>query len=285
MAVDNFAGLSIVLVIIDNMSSKFQGVPDTLYIPLAARIYASKRFPDYFYDEKALSLEKEIPSDSIQKAAGEYYNLASVARYHNLDAITRVFLDRTGGKGNVVNLGCGLDTACHRSGATSPQFYCSDLPEVIATRKRVLGAESNETLIPGDLFALEWAEEIDKSLPALIVVSGVFQYFTREKVTAFVKALTSLFPKGELVFDAADKIGLALANRFVRKSGNTSARMYFYINDAKAFASETGTSLVECRMFYTDTRRLLRGRISFGTAFLMWGSDLLGNGKIIHLDW
>ena len=71
--------------------ANFQGVPDTLYIPLAARIYASKRFPEYFFDAKALSLEGEIPSDSIQKAAGEYFNLASVARYHNLDSITRDF--------------------------------------------------------------------------------------------------------------------------------------------------------------------------------------------------
>ena len=27
------------------------GVPDTTYIPLVARIYVSKRFPDYFRDE------------------------------------------------------------------------------------------------------------------------------------------------------------------------------------------------------------------------------------------
>ena len=264
---------------------KFQGVPDTLYIPLVARIYASKRFPEYFFDAKALSLESEIPSDSIQKAAGEYFNLASVARYHNLDSITRDFLSRTSESGNVVNLGCGLDTACHRIGESQAHFYSSDLPEVIATRERVLGAEPNETLIPGDLFALDWADSMDRTLSTLIIVSGVFQYFTHEKVTGFIAALKGLFPKGELVFDAADKMGLSIANRFVRKSGNASARMYFYINDAKAFAAETGTILRHCTLFYTDTRKLLRGKVRPGTAFLMWGSDFLGNGKIIHLSW
>lgn len=265
--------------------ANFQGVPDTLYIPLAARIYASKRFPEYFFDAKALSLEGEIPSDSIQKAAGEYFNLASVARYHNLDSITRDFLSRTNESGNVVNLGCGLDTACHRIGESSANFYSSDLPEVIATRERVLGTEPNETLIPGDLFALDWAEGMDRTLPTLILVSGVFQYFTHEKVTGFIRALKGLFPKGELVFDAADKLGLSIANRFVRKSGNASARMYFFVNDAKAIAVETGTVLRRCSMFYTDTRKLLRGKVRPGTAFLMWGSDVLGNGKIIHLSW
>lgn len=28
-----------------------QGVADTLFIPLVARIYVSRRFPEYFYDE------------------------------------------------------------------------------------------------------------------------------------------------------------------------------------------------------------------------------------------
>ena len=45
--------------------SSLQGVADTLYLPLAARIYVSKRFPEYFYDEKAMSLESEMPYQQI----------------------------------------------------------------------------------------------------------------------------------------------------------------------------------------------------------------------------
>ena len=43
---------------------KFKGVADTLYIPLTARIYVSERFPEYFYDEKAVSLKNEIPYEA-----------------------------------------------------------------------------------------------------------------------------------------------------------------------------------------------------------------------------
>ncbi len=32
------------------MNKILDGVADTLYIPLVARIYVSKRFPGYFYD-------------------------------------------------------------------------------------------------------------------------------------------------------------------------------------------------------------------------------------------
>jgi O-methyltransferase involved in polyketide biosynthesis len=47
---------------------KLQGVSDALFIPLAARIFVSKKFHEYFFDEKALSLEQYIPDDTIQKS-------------------------------------------------------------------------------------------------------------------------------------------------------------------------------------------------------------------------
>ena len=58
----------------------FDGVEDTLYIPLIARIYVSERFPEFFYDDKALSLKQYIPKDYIEKNADEYFNMASVCR-------------------------------------------------------------------------------------------------------------------------------------------------------------------------------------------------------------
>ena len=34
--------------------NKFDGVANTLFVPLVARINISKKFPEYFMDEKAL---------------------------------------------------------------------------------------------------------------------------------------------------------------------------------------------------------------------------------------
>ena len=45
--------------------STFEGVADTLYIPLAARIYVSRRFSEYFRDPKSLELESTIPANSL----------------------------------------------------------------------------------------------------------------------------------------------------------------------------------------------------------------------------
>ena len=60
-----------------------------LFIPLEARIFVSKKFPEYFYDEKALELECHISDRQIRKKSSEYAFMASVARYYNLDEMTQ----------------------------------------------------------------------------------------------------------------------------------------------------------------------------------------------------
>ena len=46
--------------------NKFDGVANTLFVPLVARINISKKFPEYFMDEKALELEKYLPQVQIK---------------------------------------------------------------------------------------------------------------------------------------------------------------------------------------------------------------------------
>lgn len=109
---------------------KLKGVVDTLYIPLTARINISKRFPDFFYDEKALELEKELPDDSIERNSGEYFYMASVCRYKVTDDMIRKFI-KSHDRCNIINLGAGLETAYYRIKPAKALFYEMDLPEVI----------------------------------------------------------------------------------------------------------------------------------------------------------
>ena len=139
------------------------GVPDTTYIPLVARIYVSKRFPDYFRDEQALALESQIPGEAIQANSGEYECMASVARSHVIDGKVSTFLAQHP-SGNVVFLGGGLETTWGRVGAPTAHCYQVDLSDVIEVRRRALGQAANEELIAGDMFAMEWADRIDRSL-------------------------------------------------------------------------------------------------------------------------
>jgi O-methyltransferase involved in polyketide biosynthesis len=262
----------------------FEGVADTLYIPLVARIYVSKRFPEYFFDPKSLELESAIPGDSIQKGSNEYTMIASAARYHNLDQMMRAYTS-VHPACNVVNVGCGLETMFWRVGpdAQDARFYEMDLPEVIEARRSVLGAPERDELIAGDAFDLSWADGVDASLPTLIIVSGVFQYFHNADVLGFIADAKKTFTDAELIFDATNTKGLEYVNRYVRKTGNASALMYCAIDDPAAFAREAGCELIEVRTFYTSARRILRGKVGLYAKVAMAITDRTGRAFLLHM--
>ena len=261
--------------------SKLIGVSDTLYIPLTARIYISKRYPEYFYDEVALSLQDQIPSNSISKGSNQYSMLASVARYYNFDKVIKDFIERKK-KCNIVNLGCGLETACSRINDDRAYFYEIDLFEVIENRKRVLKTSSNEKLISADIFKNDWMKQVDKSVPTLFVVSGVFQYFHEEDVLGLIEKIKNNFDDCEMIFDAMSKSGLIYANRYVKKTGNDSALMYFYVDNSNDFAKLSNTTLIQELKFFKDARRILKGKLNLFSIIATWMVDK-GQGRILHL--
>jgi len=267
------------------MSDKaLEGVADTLYIPLTARVYVSKRFPEYFFDPKSLELESVIPGESIQTGSNEYTMIASAARYHNLDEMARAYITAHPSC-NIVNVGCGLETMFWRVGPDAPdaRFYEMDLPEVIDVRRRILGAPERDELIAGDAFDLSWASGIDVSLPTFIIVSGVFQYFHNEDVLGFIADAKKVFADAELIFDATNTKGLDYVNKYVKKTGNSSALMYCAIDDPAAFAREAGCELIEVRPFYTAARRMLKGRANLYSRIAMAVSDRTGRAFILHM--
>jgi O-methyltransferase involved in polyketide biosynthesis len=261
--------------------SKLRGVSETLFIPLAARIFVSKKFPEYFFDEKALSLEKYIPDNSIQKRSSEYSFMASVARYYNLDSMVRAFIKKNG-KSNIIYLGAGFETACYRLHEQNSIFYEIDLPGVIAARRMILEEQTNELLIAADIFDMEWTKQIDKSIPTLIVASGVFQYFKENDVIKFVNDVKNIFSNAELIFDATNKSGIKYANKYVKKTGNTDAPMYFYIDDSILFSKKTGAELIEERVFFTDARKLLAKKLRLYTRIAMKVVDDKKRAILLH---
>lgn len=260
-------------------------VSKTLFIPLSARIFASKNFPEYFYDEKALSLENIVQTncESVLEKSSEYALMASAARYYNMDDIVRKFCAKNP-KSNVVYLGAGLETACFRLKIINASFYEVDLPEVIELRLRVLGGCANDTLVGCDMFDLVWTRRIDESLPTLFVACGVFQYFTREQVLNLIRELKNAFKNAELVFDATNKAGLNYANKYVKSVGNDDAIMCFCVEDGYKFALEAGVNLIEEVGFFMDARKMLSRRLKFTTRLIMKFVDFTKRAKILHFD-
>ena len=262
----------------------FDGVANTLFVPLVARINISKRFPEYFVDAKALELEARLP-ENAGKGSFEYSDITSAARYFNMDKMASAFAEKSNSC-NLVFLGAGLETAYDRLSAqfAFANWYQVDLPNVIDARKAVFGQREKETLISCDLFSMEWVKEIDAALPTLLVASGVFQYFHEEEIVDFVKRCADAFPKGEMIFDATSESGLKFANWFIKRTGNPGALMYFGVNDSKAFADKCGVKLLEERTFFPDALKMLGRKLSFLTRVLMRIAERRKQVLILHLE-
>ncbi len=262
---------------------KFEGVANTLFVPLVARIAISKEFPEYFYDTKALELEPDLP-EGASKGSSQYSNMASVSRYYNMDKMVGAFAGKFDAC-NVVYLGAGLETAYDRLHKKLPgvNWYEVDLPEVIDARRKVFGQREKETLIGGDMFQLEWAKEVYAALPTLLVVSGVFQYFHEEEIVAFIKSCGESFSCGEMIFDATSESGLKFTNWFIKRTGNANALMYFGINDSKAFAEKCGMELLEEKTFYPDALAMLGKRLNLITRVSMKVAEKKKQVLILHL--
>ncbi len=252
----------------------FSGVEDTLFIPLIARIEISKKFPDYFCDNKALQLENKLSLTSIQKKSSEYSYMASASRAVVMDKAVSEFIAKSG-KCNVVCIGCGLETMAWRieNSAQNAHFYEVDFPDVIENRKKILGTKENETLIAGNANEVNFAEHINCAMPTIFVVAGVFQYFKEAEVLALIKKLKGEFKNAHLLFDATNSVGLKYAQNYVKKTGNTNAMMHFCIDDPGEFAKKSSTELIRTSGFFGKAMQQLKGKLKLFTKIAMYVAD------------
>ncbi len=265
------------------------GVEDTLFIPLNARIYVSKKFPSFFYDKKALELWEEISSKKINNKiinkSSEYQMLTSCVRYHRTDNEIKKFCSRFS-ISNIIFLGAGLETAYYRLNDKVNNFYEIDLENVMNYRQKYLGFSENDTLISGDMFKLNWINKINTSLPTIIIVNGVFHYFTEEKIINFINQISSNFKNElEIIFDTTSKSGLKIANKYVNKTGNKSALMKFYVNNSNDFVKKLNNAiLIKEYPFFDSVIDNIKDRLKFKTKLSMCFADKLKLLKIIHIN-
>lgn len=261
---------------------EYEGVEDTLFIPLTARVKVSKEFPQYFHDPKALEMESLIKDKQIEKKSSEYTMLANVARSYNMDQMAQDFIDRHD-LCNIVNLGVGLETSYYRVDRKNSIFVEVDLPEVIELREEYLDVGDNEKFVKADMFNLGWCEELDTSLPTLMIVSGVFQYFHEDEVLKFIRDVKDIFENAELIFDATNKFGIKFTNFYVKRTGNKSAMMYFFLEDPEEFSRKADCRLIECRGFFKDALNILNEKVGLYTKVSMKIADKRRNAMILHL--
>jgi len=265
---------------------KLNGISETLFIPLAGRIYASERFPELFYDKRLYELRIKLPEiEPDFPKQNEYTYLASACRSFNLDNEVKQFIKRFP-EGTVVNLGAGLETSFFRVDNGKISWFDLDLPEVIELRKKFFDETDRYKFIPGSIFDFSWMEKIISTNPKaiLIVASGLLYYFTKDSIINLICVMKNNFKVCELVFDAVCKNGLKRSNRFVKKSGNSEATMYFYVNDAVKFFDKIPCNIqsVDSYPFYEKFLKISGKKCSLKTQLIMKISDLFNMVKIIR---
>jgi O-methyltransferase involved in polyketide biosynthesis len=134
------------------------------------------------------------------------------------------------------------------------------------------------------MFDFAWAENIDNTLPTLVTVIGVFQYFEEERVIGFLKQLKTAFPGVEVIFDAMTGKAIKYANDYIKKTGNNDAELHFCTDNGLSVAEKCGMELLEERPFFEAARKQLKRKLRLYTRIAMKVVDEGGRrGFLVHI--
>ena len=201
-------------------------VQETLVMPLYAKAWAVKTYPDLFHDKDCQRIMDQLDYDFSTMRAREgglkmklAALAASVRQYALVQEVKGYLKDHP--KALVVNLGCGLDTAGHQADNGKCRFANIDFPNVIEIRERLMPSTEREKNIGRDLNDQAWFDEIDfrEEDGAVFIASGVFLYFKKEDVKKLFRAMAERFPGGRLAFDGQNTRGMKVDLKAIRASG------------------------------------------------------------------
>ncbi|MDC7125912.1 MAG: hypothetical protein PQJ46_10100, partial [Spirochaetales bacterium] len=92
------------------------------------------------------------------------------------------------------------------------------------------------------------------------------------------------FSGASLIFDATSKQGLKISNRYVRKTGNKNAEMYFGLKNVKKYAAKVSPKIKVGADYPFFSRIDIDKNWSRDTKFRMRFSDTLNMVKLIRFD-
>jgi O-methyltransferase involved in polyketide biosynthesis len=264
-----------------------QTVQSTMLLPVYGRAKASRMFPDILRDDEAIRIVDGMDYDftHIDKSYGtEYSCLCCLLRAKRFDERCLAYIHKHPG-GTVVNLGSGLDTTLNRVDNGSIRWYNIDLPDSVAFRRRFVNESERSVNIARSMFDYTWLDEVETvDGNVFILAGGLFYYFQETQVRELIARVAEHFPHGEIFFDAQSRTAVKISNRMVRKTGNKSAEMYFFVNDAQKLKDcSPGIRKVESVSFFRDLRKEKRFKLS--TRINMWGLDKMKMGSLISIRW
>ena len=192
----------------------FNSVSETALITLKSHVVETQKENPVIKDSVAIELfnrlQTLLPDDVrdriLRRKLPSTLTRHIALRARKYDDYTRRFLE--GNKnGVVVSLGCGFDTRYWRISREPWKYVEVDLPDVIETKKKVLG-----DIAPYEMLGYSVLEEsmIDyiasmQKEHVLFIAEGLFMYLPKDGVISLFKRLSETFAKSEIVFEVINE--------------------------------------------------------------------------------
>ncbi|MDR2400624.1 MAG: class I SAM-dependent methyltransferase [Deferribacteraceae bacterium] len=272
----------------DDKTLQSNTIQSTMLIPLYGRMIAGRRFPDILLDTAAERICESVEYDFSaisQTYGGEYTSLACLVRAARIDECARSFI-AAHPNGTVINLGSGLDDTFSRVDNGSVHWYNLDLSAAVAYRENFIKPTDRSKNIAKSMFDYTWLNDV--GIPSdgyvLVLAAGLFFFFEEAEISALFRKISGHSPHGEMYFDACSRSGMKIANKMVRRTGNSGAEMKFWTDNAEQVKSwsQKITEAV-CLPYFGNLYK--DRRISRFTRFLMWGADFLKRTKFVRVRW
>jgi len=269
------------------MSSKLsihlENVQETLLLPLWGRAVEAQKKRPLLVDKAALEIINSIDYDfsTIARNISPISQIAWIARSIHIDRTIRRFL-QDHPAATVVNIGCGFDTTFERVDNGSLTWYDLDLPDVIELRKIFLPEKGRRKFIASSFLDDAWLRQLKFPDGIFFAAAGVFYYFDEAEIREFFIKLAGLFPKGELIFDAASEFGIKVANKKVIEGGgmDKNAFLRWGCDSAQTIRKWDDRICLENEYpLFRGIKRKLKIRDQIGAAF----SDLMRIMSMVHL--
>jgi len=166
-------------------------VNKTLYIPLYAKAYVSKKglFLDDKKAEQIWAAEGFVLKGKARSKWLAYYLGIRAAVFdewasHQMAAAQNAV---------VIHIGCGLDSRVLRVGTTHHKWYDVDFAAVIDERKRYYSEFAGYHMIAGDVRDCGWLADIPETECAIVIMEGVSMYLTIPELQRLTANLSAHF--------------------------------------------------------------------------------------------
>lgn len=263
---------------------KLGAVQSTLLLPLIGRAEISKRFPNFFFDAKAIELVNNLEFDKRKaiRNMGQAGLIAMAVRAKKFDAAIQQFL-HFHPKATILNVGAGLDTAFWRVDNEQLRWIDLDLPDSLSLRQQFLPPSERNPHIAKSVFDFSWIEDIgDVSDGLFIQIPGVLPYMDPQFVQSFFEDVPQRLPNAEVIFDTVSTLSAFFISQGIRFAGMKNAQLKWSINKAEdLFAWSDHLKIIKQQPYFENIDFNWKFWPTTNAAFLL--NDWTNSAQIYHL--